>query len=67
MSVPKFAVGAAYGPVLASTELYLLQAAGGCKCLELNPILKHDLKSFHLVFNLSNGTSHTSFTVWAYR
>jgi len=28
----------------------------GCKALELNPILTHSLKSFHLVFNLSNGT-----------
>jgi len=56
-AVPKFAVGAAYGPVLTATELYLLQAAQGCKSLELNPILQHSLKSFHLVFNLSNGAT----------
>jgi len=57
MSVPKWAVGTAYGPVLSSTELYLLQAAEGCKALELNPILTHSLKSFHLVFNLANGAT----------
>ncbi|KAF8328826.1 uncharacterized protein EI90DRAFT_1480556 [Cantharellus anzutake] len=55
MSISKWAVGSAYGPVLTSTELYLLQAADGCKGLELNPILNHSLKSFHLVFNLANG------------
>ena len=55
MSIAKWAVGSAYGPVLTSTELYLLQAAEGCKGLELNPILTHSLKSFHLVFNLANG------------
>jgi len=57
MSISKWAVGSAYGPVLSSTELYLLQAAEGCKGLELNPILTHSLKSFHLVFNLASGVT----------
>jgi len=57
MSFSKWAVGSSYGPVLSSTELYLLQAAEGCKGLELNPILTHSLKSFHLVFNFANGVT----------
>jgi hypothetical protein len=38
------------GPVLSSTDLYLLGAP-----LQLHPILTHSLASFHLVFNLSTG------------
>lgn len=38
------------GPVLSSTDLYLLGSP-----LQLHPILTHSLSSFHLVFNLSTG------------
>jgi len=57
MSVPKWAIGNAYGPVLSSTDLYLLQAAQGCDALELHPMLTHSLGSFHLVLNLATGMS----------
>ncbi|KAJ7348896.1 hypothetical protein DFH08DRAFT_863726 [Mycena albidolilacea] len=49
-SVPKWAAGAFYGPVLSQTDLYLLNTE-----LELNPILANANSDFHLVFNLITG------------
>ncbi|KAJ7891328.1 hypothetical protein B0H14DRAFT_2688616 [Mycena olivaceomarginata] len=49
-SVPKWAAGAFYGPVLSQTDLYLLNTE-----LELNPILANTNSDFHLVFNLITG------------
>ncbi|KAF8682199.1 hypothetical protein RHS04_02905 [Rhizoctonia solani] len=48
--IGRWAAGPHYGPVLSSTDLYLLGAP-----LQLHPILTHSLSSFHLVFNLSTG------------
>ncbi|TFK34909.1 hypothetical protein BDQ12DRAFT_689033 [Crucibulum laeve] len=47
--IPKWTAGAAYGPVLSQTDLYLLQTD-----LEINPILTNS-HSFHLVFDLISG------------
>jgi len=48
--IGKWSAGPHYGPVLSSTDLYLLGSP-----LQLHPILTHSLSSFHLVFNLSTG------------
>ncbi|KAG8924309.1 hypothetical protein FRC03_008881 [Tulasnella sp. 419] len=45
----KFAVGM-YGPVLTTTDLYLLGAE-----LQPHPILTHSYGSFHLILNLASG------------
>ncbi|EAU81989.1 hypothetical protein CC1G_09175 [Coprinopsis cinerea okayama7 len=49
-TVPKWAKGEHYGPVLSQTDLYLLNIP-----LELHPILQNTDPSFHLSFNLTNG------------
>jgi len=46
----KFASGPNYGPVLTTTDLYLL----GCE-LQLHPILTHSFGAFHLILNLASG------------
>jgi len=46
----KFTSGPNYGPVLTTTDLYLL----GCE-LALHPILTHSFGSFHLILNLASG------------
>ncbi|KAG9001594.1 hypothetical protein FRB94_003681 [Tulasnella sp. JGI-2019a] len=46
----KFAAGPHYGPVLTTTDLYLL----GCE-LALHPILTHSFGAFHLILNLASG------------
>jgi len=46
----KFASGPNYGPVLTTTDLYLL----GCE-LALHPILTHSFGGFHLILNLASG------------
>jgi len=53
--IPKWSAGPAYGPILSSVDLYLLQTAAGVKSLSIHPILTHSLAAFHLVFNLSTG------------
>jgi len=47
--VDKFAAGA-YGPVLTTTDLYILGAE-----LQLHPILTHSFGGFHLILNLASG------------
>ncbi|KIK59096.1 hypothetical protein GYMLUDRAFT_681800 [Collybiopsis luxurians FD-317 M1] len=49
-AINKWAPGAAYGPVLSQTDLYLLQSD-----LQLNPILAGASPSFHLLFNIATG------------
>ncbi|KIO25584.1 hypothetical protein M407DRAFT_208956 [Tulasnella calospora MUT 4182] len=46
----KFTAGPNYGPVLTTTDLYLL----GCE-LDLHPILTHAFGGFHLILNLASG------------
>ncbi|KAG8853368.1 hypothetical protein FRB96_008158 [Tulasnella sp. 330] len=46
----KFAAGPHYGPVLTTTDLYLLR----CE-LALHPILTHSFGAFHLILNLASG------------
>ncbi|OCH88248.1 hypothetical protein OBBRIDRAFT_692655, partial [Obba rivulosa] len=48
--VGKWAPGAAYGPILTQTDLYLLDAD-----LELHPVLRAEQDSFQLVLNLMSG------------
>ncbi|KDQ59742.1 hypothetical protein JAAARDRAFT_33311 [Jaapia argillacea MUCL 33604] len=48
--VGKWSAGPSYGPVLSTTDLYLLNSE-----LQLNPVLTNQNKAFHLVFNLSTG------------
>ncbi|KAF5324954.1 hypothetical protein D9611_004135 [Ephemerocybe angulata] len=51
-SVGKWAKGEQYGPVLSQTDLYLLGVP-----LEIHPILKSADASFHLQFDLTNGST----------
>jgi len=46
----KFSAGPNYGPVLTTTDLYLL----GCD-LAVHPILTHSFGGFHLILNLASG------------
>jgi len=48
----KWSSGFSYGPVLSTTELYLLQAE-----LQLNPILTNSNPGFHLIFHLQTGST----------
>ncbi|KAF9050244.1 hypothetical protein BJ165DRAFT_1342466 [Panaeolus papilionaceus] len=48
--IGKWAPGAAYGPILSQTDLYLLQTD-----LELNPILEGKLENHQLQFHLVTG------------
>jgi len=48
----KWAAGFSYGPVLSTTELYLLQTE-----LQLNPILTNSNPAFHLIFHLQTGST----------
>jgi hypothetical protein len=55
-SVGKWGAGAAYGPVLSRTDLYLLHMSGSVK-LELNPIMSGSHDTFQLQFWLIDGTT----------
>lgn len=48
----KWTAGFSYGPVLSTTELYLLQTE-----LQLNPILTNSNPGFHLIFHLQTGST----------
>jgi len=48
----KWAAGFSYGPVLTTTELYLLKTE-----LQLNPILTNSNPGFHLIFHLNTGST----------
>ncbi|KAG8905860.1 hypothetical protein FRB99_008071 [Tulasnella sp. 403] len=46
----KFSAGPNYGPVLTTTDLYLLNCP-----LAIHPILTHSFGGFHLILNLASG------------
>jgi len=48
----KWAAGFSYGPVLTTTDLYLLGAE-----LQLNPVLTNSHPGFHLIFHLNTGST----------
>jgi len=48
----KWAAGFSYGPVLTTTELYLLNTE-----LQLNPILTNSNPGFHLIFHVHTGST----------